>query len=203
MDKVITKVLAYLIESRAPVSEIKASRAALDMELATAQELLSSGSAPAAVVTNAAVIVFREGLEAVLILASLMGSLKQGENRKYRRPLWGGVAVAMLATVLTWLLAHGILAALARFGERLEAIVSLIAIGVLLLITNWFFHKVYWTGWIANFHHRKRQLLSGEASYGWAWPHWVSPVSTAKALKRCCFCKHWCWKEAWRWCWAA
>ena len=85
--------------------------------MTTAQDLLSSGSAPAAVVTNAAVIVFREGLEAVLILASLMGSLKQGENRKYRRPLWWGVAVAMLATVLTWLLAHGILIALARFGE--------------------------------------------------------------------------------------
>jgi high-affinity iron transporter len=46
-------------------------------------------------------------------------------------------------------------------GERLEAIVSLIAIGVLLLITNWFFHKVYWTGWMANFHARKRQLVGG------------------------------------------
>ena len=33
------------------------------------------------------------------------------------------------------------LSSLARFGERLEAVVSLIAIGVLLLITNWFFHK--------------------------------------------------------------
>ena len=43
-----------------------------------------------------------------------------------------------------------LLSSLARYGERLEAIVSLIAIGVLLL-TNWFFHKVYWTGWIANF----------------------------------------------------
>ena len=158
------KGLAYLIQNRAPVSELKASRAALDTELAAAQELLSSGSAPAAVVTNAAVIVFREGLEAVLILASLMGSLKQGNNRKYRRPLWWGVAVAMLATVLTWLLAHGILIALARFGEKLEAIVSLIAIAVLLLITNWFFHKVYWTGWIANFHSKKQRLLSGEAS---------------------------------------
>jgi high-affinity iron transporter len=28
---------------------------------------------------------------------------------------------------------------------------------------NWFFHKVYWTSWIAQFHHRKHQLLSGEA----------------------------------------
>ena len=48
-------------------------------------------------------------------------------------------------------------------GERLEAIVSLVAIAVLLLITNWFFHKVYWSGWIARFHGHKRTLLAGAA----------------------------------------
>lgn len=156
------KGLAYLIKNQAPLSEIKPSRAALDAELAAAQELLSADSAPLAVITNAAVIVFREGLEAVLILASLMGSLKSGENRKYRRPLWWGTILALLVTVLTWLLAHGILTALARFGEKLEAIVSLIAIAVLLVITNWFFHQMYWTDWLAHFHSQKRRLLSGE-----------------------------------------
>src|SRR5690606_1997292 len=45
---------------------------------------------------------------------------------------------------------------------KLEAVVSLIAIVVLLLITNWFFHKSYWDNWLAAFHGRKRRLLSGE-----------------------------------------
>jgi high-affinity iron transporter len=153
--------LAHLIEQQAPMAEIKASRAALDAQLAAAQQALSSNNAPFAVATNAAIIVFREGLEAVLILASLMGSLKLGEQRAYRRPLWWGAAAAFGATVLTWLVARELLTTLARYGERLEAVVSLIAIGVLLLITNWFFHKVYWTGWIANFHSRKRRILSG------------------------------------------
>ncbi len=111
---------------------------------------------------NASAIVFREGLEAVLILASLLGSFKRGEARKLRLPLWLGTALSLVATALTWLLAQGILRMLAGFGERLEAIVSLIAIGVLLLITNWFFHKVYWTGWMANFHSRKGVLVSAE-----------------------------------------
>ena len=31
----------------------------------------------------------------------------------------------------------------------------------MLLITNWFFHDVYWTGWMANFHRQKRRI-SGE-----------------------------------------
>jgi high-affinity iron transporter len=112
---------------------------------------------------NATIIVFREGLEAVLILASLMGSMKLNESRKYRKPLWWGAAAALCATMLTWLLARGVLLALARYGEKLEAVVSLIAIGVLLLITNWFFHKMYWNDWLARFHSRKRQLLQGEA----------------------------------------
>jgi len=155
------KGLAYLIGQRAPATAITASRKALDAELAAAQAALAGSNAPVAVASNAAIIVFREGLEAVLILASLMGSLKLGAQRRYRRPLWWGAVGALLASALTWLLARGLLSALARYGERLEAIVSLIAIGVLLLITNWFFHKVYWNGWIANFHTKKRKLIGG------------------------------------------
>ena len=47
-----------------------------------------------------------------------------------------------------------------RYGEKLEAVVGLIAIGVLLLITNWFFHRVYWSEWIGKFHRRRKRLES-------------------------------------------
>jgi high-affinity iron transporter len=153
--------LAFLINRHAPAAEIKASRVALDTALAAAEKALAGNNAPAAVASNAAVIVFREGLEAVLILASLMASFKSRQQRVLRQSLWGGAVLAMIASVLTWLLARGALTALARYGERLEAIVSLIAIGVLLLITNWFFHDVYWTGWMANFHQQKKRFVSG------------------------------------------
>lgn len=155
--------LAYLIRERAPIQKIKASRIALDAQLADAQKELASSSAPAAVATNAGIIVFREGLEAVLILAALMSSMKLGEARRLRRPIWLGVAFAFVATMLTWLLAQTVLSALARYGEMLEAAVSLLAIGVLLLILNWFFHKVYWTGWIGTFQTRKRSILGQTA----------------------------------------
>jgi len=52
---------------------------------------------------------------------------------------------------------------LARYGEKLAVVVSLIAIAVLLLITNWFFHGVYWKGWMANFHQQKRRIIGGSA----------------------------------------
>ncbi|UYN92389.1 MAG: FTR1 family protein [Anaerolineales bacterium] len=153
--------LSMLIAQQVGLQPIRTARVALNEQLRQVQTLLSVQSAPGAIATNAAVIVFREGLEAVLILASLMGSLKL-QNQQYRRPLWVGTGLALLATVLTWSLARSVLLSLARYGEKLEAIVSLIAIVVLLLITNWFFHKSYWDNWLASFHGRKRRLLTGE-----------------------------------------
>ena len=59
--------------------------------------------------------------------------------------------------VVTWVLAQTLLQSLERYGEKLEAVVGLVAIGVLLLITNWFFHKVYWSEWIAKFHRQRKR----------------------------------------------
>ena len=157
------KGLAYLIKTNASYADVKTSRLQLDDSLKEAQTVLGKNTAPAAIATNAGIIVFREGLEAVVIIASLMSSLKSAEERKYRRPMWVGVILALIVTALTWVLAHGILQSLARYGEKLEAVVSVIAIAVLLLIMNWFFHNTYWTSWLANFHAKKKRLLSGEA----------------------------------------
>lgn len=157
-----SKGLAYLIKNQAAYSEVKATRLQLDNYLSEAQTELTRNTAPTAIAMNAGIIVFREGLEAVVILASLMSSLKSVEERKYRKPMWLGSLLALVATVLTWFLAHEVLQSLARYGEKLEAVVSIIAIAVLLLIMNWFFHKTYWTSWLANFHAAKRRLLNEE-----------------------------------------
>ena len=109
---------------------------------------------------NAAIIVFREGLEAVLILAALTASLVGGQ-RRFRRPLLAGVGLALVASALTWVVAQTVLTSLQAYGERLEAIVSLVAIGVLLLILNWFYHRVYWQENLQDLHRRKRRVLAG------------------------------------------
>jgi high-affinity iron transporter len=54
------------------------------------------------------------------------------------------------------------------YGEQLEAIVGLIAIGVLLLVLNWFFHRVYWTEHLSRFHKRRRRLLGLAEGGLWA-----------------------------------
>ncbi|MCA0454643.1 MAG: FTR1 family protein [Chloroflexi bacterium] len=161
----MTPGLAYLIATRAPLEEIEHTLTMLKASFIKAKAVMEAGkSTPTVVVTNSAIIVFREGLEAVLILASLLASLRTAEELRYRRPIAVGALLAFVATAITWWAANELLQVMLPLGERLEAIVSLIAIGVLLLITNWFFHKVYWTGWMANFHTKKRTLIGGVAA---------------------------------------
>ena len=106
---------------------------------------------------NAGIIVFREGLEAVLIFAAVTAAFL-GANRGRRRPVVLGAATAFGATVLTWFLVGLLLDAASPLGPRLEAITGFVAIAVLLLVMNWFVHKVYWSGWIGR-HHRQRSKL--------------------------------------------
>lgn len=119
------------------------------------------------VVFNSSMIVFREGLEAVLILAAVTASFL-GCNRPRRRPVFTGSLVAFLASVVTWFAAGELLAQFDWLGARLEAITGFLAIIVLLVVLNWFVHKVYWTGWIARHHRRRRELL-GETGRGVTW----------------------------------
>jgi high-affinity iron transporter len=113
----------------------------------------------ATVVANSAIIVFREGLEAVLIFAAVTASFL-GANRARRRPVVAGAGVAFLAAVGTWFVAQALLEVASPLGARLEAITGFLAIVVLLIVMNWFVHKVYWSEWIGRHHRRRRQLLA-------------------------------------------
>ena len=109
------------------------------------------------IVFNSGMIVFREGLEAVLILAAITASML-GPNRSRRRPVFLGAAVAFLAGVVTWFAVQALLDAASPLGPKLEAITGFVAIVVLLVVLNWFVHKVYWSDWIGR-HHRQRSKL--------------------------------------------
>src|SRR4051794_3518254 len=113
----------------------------------------------ATVVANSAIIVFREGLEAVLIFAAVTASFL-GANRARRRPVVAGAGVAFLAAVGTWFIAQALLEVASPLGARLEAITGFLAIVVLLIVMNWFVHRVYWSEWIGRHHRRRRQLLA-------------------------------------------
>ena len=119
----------------------------------------------AVVVVNSSIIVFREGLEAILIFAAVTASML-GAQRRLRKPVVGGAAVAFVATVATWFLAQAILAQFSAYSDELLAITGLIAVGVLLVIMNWFFHKVYWTQWIGKRNDQRKRALARSAEGG-------------------------------------
>src|SRR4051812_50011907 len=71
----------------------------------------------ATVVFNSAVIVFREGLEAVLIFAAVTASFL-GANRARRRPVVAGPATAFVAAGGTWVAVQAVLEGPAPPGAR-------------------------------------------------------------------------------------
>jgi high-affinity iron transporter len=116
-------------------------------------------------VINSAVLVFREGLETILVLAAITAAFLGG-NRAYRRPVAAGGGVAVAASVATWFAAVWFIGLFGDGGLSVQAATGIPAILVLLVVMNWFFHRVYWTGWIAHHNQRRRRLLASAPEVG-------------------------------------
>jgi high-affinity iron transporter len=117
----------------------------------------------ASVALDIGILVFREGLECILVLAAVTASFR-GTTRKYQSSVWAGVGIAVVATLITWCIAVRVLDDIGKkiSALALQAATGLLAIFVLLVVMNWFFHKLYWTGWISVHNRRKRELLRKE-----------------------------------------
>ncbi|HEY4131216.1 MAG TPA: FTR1 family protein [Gemmatimonadaceae bacterium] len=131
------------------------------------QAVVASGSpdptaartSPTVATLDIAVLVFREGLECILVLSAITAGMI-GTQTQYRRPIAAGAGTAFIASIITWFIAARAIDALTGSIPALDiqAITGLLAIVVLLVVMNWFFHRVYWTGWI-NMHNRKKRAL--------------------------------------------
>jgi high-affinity iron transporter len=116
-----------------------------------------------AIVLDAGVLVFREGLEAILVLAAISSSFV-GAQAAFRRPVAAGSGAAILATVATWFIVIAIIGAINAPALDVQAGTGLLAVLVLLVVMNWFFHRIYWTGWIAHHNRRRRDLVQSGGS---------------------------------------
>ena len=121
-------------------------------------------TSPTAALLNIAVLVFREGLECILVLTAITASMI-GKRQSHRRPVFTGAGIGFLATLVTWFIAVGIVSDLSQnvSALSLQAATGLLAVVVLLVIMNWFFHKIYWGGWM-TMHNRKKKTLLERAS---------------------------------------
>jgi high-affinity iron transporter len=87
-------------------------------------------------------ILFREGVEAVLLIAILLGSLAAGSAANYKKPLGIGVAAASVATLITWVLATAVIDIAPINRELLEAITALFAVVVLIAVSFWLIQRL-------------------------------------------------------------
>ena len=117
-------------------------------------------TSPGAAILDIGVLVFREGLECILVLTAITASMI-GERQSHRRPVAVGAGVAFIATLITWFIAMGIVKDLTGSisAWNLQAATGLLAVMVLLVVMNWFFHKIYWGGWISRHNRKKKELL--------------------------------------------
>ena len=119
---------------------------------------------------DTAILVFREGLEAVLVLAALTTSLLRTRRDSWK-PVVMGAGCALLATAVTWLIVTAAVDHIDATPLHIQAATGLLAILVLLVIMNWFFHRIYWAGWIQLHEHRKgglvRRFEAGQPSAFW------------------------------------
>ncbi len=124
---------------------------------------LAPNASRSAAVFDIAVLVLREGLECILVLAAITAGLT-GEQQRQRNPIAAGAGFGLVATLATWAVAVRILDDISEkvSALQLQAATGLLAVIVLLVVMNWFFHKMYWTGWISLHNRRKRELLDGQ-----------------------------------------
>src|SRR6266699_693354 len=129
-----------------------------------APDPMRPNTSPTVAFLDIGILVFREGLECILVLAAITASMT-GVKRSHRRPVALGAGAAFIASLITWLIAVRIVGSLSdnMSALDLQAATGLLAVIVLLVIMNWFFHKIYWGGWIRA-HNRRRKALLADAS---------------------------------------
>ena len=95
--------LRSLIKQEADFEEIKEVTIAIKRNLDESERKVSGTGtlAPAIAFTSSFAIIFREGLESVLILGAIITYLEASRNTKYKKYLYYGVILAIGATAIT------------------------------------------------------------------------------------------------------
>ncbi len=153
------------IERGAPAAKVAALMGTVKSQLALADEHLSRGGSFWFAAVNSFVIILREGLEAVLLIGALLGYLvATGAPARHRRQIWVGVVAGVAATLLTWGAASALIPINGANRELIEGATALIAVAVLLYVSNWLFQKTYIHDWKNYLRERLDSAVSSKST---------------------------------------
>jgi high-affinity iron transporter len=139
-----------LISSGASTDEVRSNIVELRGLIDSAERRLTDPGlgAPAVIFGQSFLIIFREGLEAVLLVSVLLGYLEAAKATQYRRPILWGMAAAGVATLFTFVVLRSVLAAIPLGREILEAITALAAVAVLFYVSFWLVARLEQKRWL-------------------------------------------------------
>ena len=114
-------------------------------------ERLVSGTgtiAPMIAFVSSFAIIFREGLESVLILGAIITYLEASRNIKFKKYVHYGIVLAIGATAVTWVIASYVIEISGANRELIEAIAALSATAVLFYVSFWILNKIEHKRWM-------------------------------------------------------
>jgi high-affinity iron transporter len=92
-------------------------------------------------------IIFREGLEAILVIGAIVTFLLKTGHRERLRSIWVGVGAALVASAITAVVLKTLLSAMPATREVIEGVTMLIAVAVLFSVSYWLISKVEAAKW--------------------------------------------------------
>jgi high-affinity iron transporter len=92
-------------------------------------------------------IIFREGLEAILVVGAIVAFLVKTGHRERLRSIWVGCGLALVASAALAVVLKTVLAALPASREIIEGATMLVAVVVLFSVSYWLISKVEAAKW--------------------------------------------------------
>jgi high-affinity iron transporter len=153
--------LRNLIGAAAPVPQVEDKAARVESLLARAQETLASGTlSPAAIFVSALVILLREGLEALLVVAAIVAFLVKAGRRDALPYVYMGWVGAVVLGLLTWAAAAELVEISGANREVIEGVTALFASAMLLYVGYWLHGKSSARAWQGFIKHRVGTALA-------------------------------------------
>jgi len=161
------QVLRQLIRDQASLQTISDATTALVGRLDDAADLLArQGSSPMMLFISALLILLREGLEAILIIAAMALYLRRTEQTRSLRYLHSGWIAALAAGAATWLGIKTVIDISGAQREVIEGGAALLAAFVLLYVGIWMHRQGRAAQWQSFLNDRLGHSLSRGALWG-------------------------------------
>lgn len=159
--------LVSLMKAGRPAAELQAEASALSAGLAQAAgQLGGAGQTPWALALMSLVIILREGLEALLIVAAIVAYLVKNDHHDKLPLIRQSVVVALVASVLTAAAFYWLFANAGAQRELLEGFTMIVAVFVLFSMSYWLLSKAEAAHWKAYLEGKISASLTRGSMFG-------------------------------------